>query len=109
MAHEKILFDKTEITLETVIGKKTQMLHLPYDRITSVTLEPCEVRKLFKTVEVERIVVRASGYAEPIVFRSDQERSYFESYKEGLRKFCKENHITFYDKTAGNTSQSVAQ
>ncbi|MGI5878627.1 MAG: hypothetical protein ACOX7W_08470 [Christensenellales bacterium] len=109
MAREKILFDKTEVTLETVIGKKAQVIHLPYDRITSVTLEPCRVRRLFKTVDAERIVVRASGYAEPMVFRSDQEGSYFESYKEGFRTFCRQHHITFYDKTADNAAQSDGQ
>lgn len=84
--------------MAVVVGKKAQVVHLPFDRVTSVTLEPCTVRKLFRTIDTQRITIRAGGSDQPYVLRADQEGPYFEDYMAGFRKFCRENHITCYDK-----------
>lgn len=98
MQKERVLFDKTEVTMAVVVGKNVQVVHLTYDRINSVTLEPYTARTLFRKTSSERIPVRASGQAEPYVLEAPREGKYFEGYKEGFRRFCRENRITLYDK-----------
>ena len=100
MAREKILFDKTEIILTVVGKKKVQLVNLTCDKITSVSVDPAKGRILgIIPVDSETITVRASGRAEPIVFWKHQEKQFFDSYKEKLADFCKNNRVTFYDNT----------
>ena len=100
MAHENILFDKTEIVM-TIVSKRTRTVNLSYEQIVSVSLEPARERRYgIFPYDSERIVIRTRIMREPFAFYKSKEKHFFDLYKKQFRVFCKENRVTFYDKTA---------
>lgn len=95
----RMTFEKTEIMAKIIINREIRTMQLTYDTITSVTLEPFEDRTLFKKFPSRRIVMRIKGINDPVIFREAKDGPFFEGYVSGLRRFCKDHRITFYDKT----------
>ncbi len=99
MAKEKILFDKTELVCGIVFGSSASVVNLKYSDIISIKFIPTPEKKLFKTVMSERIEIKCKNQAYPIVYLKSQEKKFWENYKDGLRKFAKDNRITLEDET----------
>lgn len=94
----KILFDKTEIVINYYNGKNREDLNLPYNQITSFSIDKCKVKKFFKEIETERVGVTARPLGNTtIYYYANKEGEFFEGYKEGIRKFAKENGISLFD------------
>ncbi len=102
MGRESIKFFAEEVNMvyEMSEGKKKRTLrsNFPYRKIQSVTIEPCKERMLFKSVPSQRIVIKAVGVIGPIFYYQSKEQEFFEDYKNGFRKFCRENRVPLYDK-----------
>lgn len=102
MAKSKILVDKTEIVLN-VIGISTQKnvttINLIFNEIQSITFEPFQERKLFKSVPSERIIIKTSKNPEPLVYTKLKNKEHFETYKTDLEKFAIKNKVSFVDET----------
>ena len=105
MAKRKIEFDTTEVVLATVfkdeLGKETpKILNLPYDQFLKISFVPCEETKMFfKTVPSEKIVLQLKKYAQPIEYTKMKNKEFYDSYKEGFRKFATDNRIDLIDET----------
>ena len=104
MKKPRIMFDKTEvIAYATIIGemnKKSQkLLNLTPDKFSKISFVPCKEKKLFKSVDSEKIVLNLRGYARPVEYTKKENISYFETYKKNFEKFAKDNGITFSDET----------
>ncbi len=104
MAKRKIEFDTTEVVLATVFknetGKETpKILNLSYDQFMKISFVPCEERKLFKSVPSEKIVLKVKKYAQPIEYSMMKNKEFYQSYKEGFRKFAQDNRIDLIDET----------
>ena len=104
MKKPKIMFDKTEIIAYcTIIGdlnkKSYKLLNLTFDKFTKIEFVPCKAKKLFKTIDSEKIVLTVKGYAKPIEFYKKDNAEHFDSYKAGFEKFATDNKISFVDET----------
>lgn len=102
MKKQRVIFDKTEVimvydVLTNPFKKGISKKALTYDKIQSISIEKCNVKRLFKTVDSERILIRAAGMTESIIYFKSVEKDYFDEYKAGFRKFAKANRITLYD------------
>jgi len=97
MAYEHIMFDKTEIVLIVMGKKKPQVLNVTYDKIMRIQFDRFMVRKLFKKVPSEKIIIMIRGRDSAVEFTKLKEKKFFGIYKEGLRKFAKDNRLTFID------------
>jgi hypothetical protein len=97
MAYEHIMFDKTEIVLIVMGKKKPQVLNVTYDKIMRIQFDRFMERKFFKKVPSEKIIIMIRGRDSAVEFTKLKEKKYFEKYKEGLRKFAKDNRLTFMD------------
>ena len=102
MGQESVKFYANEVTMtyEVMKGKQKQTMRSNFsgNKIKYVTIEPCQERMLFKSVPSERIVIKADGVVGPIVYYQSKEQEYFEDYKNGFRKFCRENGVILNDK-----------
>jgi hypothetical protein len=99
---EKIMFDKTEIIFVDLSGKKAQALNLTYEKIISVRFDKTKVKSLFSSKDSERISITVRGKEQPLVLLQVKEKpDYWQGYKDGLTKFCKDNRISFYNELAG--------
>ena len=95
--HETITFDKTEISIYDVSGKRPAIYNLTYERITSIQLDHSEIKKFyFFKKPSDRIMVQIRGMENPLNIYAVNEPK-FDEYCDGLRKFCKENRITLRD------------
>ncbi|MBQ7006716.1 MAG: hypothetical protein IJN59_02685 [Oscillospiraceae bacterium] len=99
-----IMFDKTEVVmLATIVGemkkKSHKVLNLTYDKFTKIAFVPCKEKKLFKTVDSEKIVLTVKGYARPIEFSKKEHHVHYDNYKKNFEKFAKNNMISFVDET----------
>lgn len=109
MAKEHLLFDKTEIMAMVLVeGERAQktakMVDLKYNKIVSISIRPFEEKVMFGTKPSEIIEIVVSGSSEPIVFTKMKEKKFWEGYKAGLRRFAKDNRITFNDETASKAN-----
>jgi non-homologous end joining protein Ku len=95
MAEKRILFDKTEIVVMFPTKKKFISLSLAYNDIVRIQFDSCEERKLFKKIPSEKITITTGKWGTPIVYTKAKEKKFFEEYKQGLEKFCKDNRVTF--------------
>lgn len=93
----KMTFEPTEMVLNYDSGKGRKDLMLSYDQIISISIDKCTVRKFFKTIETERVGVTPRQFGVSINYYAYKEGPYFQGYKDGLRKFAKENRISIYD------------
>ena len=60
MAKADILFDKTEFVLR-MADKQAMTMNIRADQITTISIQPTMVKKLFKKVESEVIVIKMKG------------------------------------------------
>ena len=91
----KILYDKTEIIVVDLSGKRAQALNLTYDKIVSIQFDNATVSKLFKKIPCEKITITIRGKEAPIVYFEADEKKNWEQYKTDLTKFAKDNKISF--------------
>lgn len=99
-----IMFDKTEvIAYATIVGemnKKSQkLLNLTPDNFTKISFVPYKERKLFKSVDSEKIVLTLRGYAKPVEYTKKEHSHYYNDYKTSFEKFAKDNGIVLLDET----------
>ncbi|MCG8502367.1 MAG: hypothetical protein MJB12_18445 [Firmicutes bacterium] len=100
MAVRRINCDKTEIIVMVEGRKRVRMLNLTYEQITRIQFDKFEERRfLFFKVPSEKITIVTGKRNEPIVYTKMKEKKYFDQYKEELRKFVKDNSVSFVDNT----------
>jgi len=99
MAREHIFFDNTEVVIMYSEGKNWKTANLPAGKIVSITIEPAESKGLFGKKNDERIVIRSGMFMEPVIYLKSKEKQFFDSYKAGWEKFCRDNRVTYYDNT----------
>ena len=101
MSREKLNIDRTELVAADVHRKKPCRLELPFDRITGIYFETCEVKRLFFfKKKTEKIVVAYRGQPlnQPLYFlRCEEGDEKFGEYMAGLRKFAWDNQIPLTD------------
>lgn len=95
MAVRHVLFDKTEIVLMYPKKKKFVTVNLTYDQISRIQFDKFKEFKFFRKVPSEKITIVNSKVKPPIVYTKQKEKKFFEEYKEGFKKFVKDNNITF--------------
>jgi len=98
MPKERIVIDKKEIVVDYMSGKNYAFENLAGEDISSVTIEPCMVG-FFKNKPDERIVITKCVPSEPIIYYRHKIKKDYDSYVEGLKKFCEENNVKFFRKT----------
>ncbi len=96
---ETILFDKTELTLAVLGQKKAEVVHATYDKIKRIQIDSFMEKKLFSKVPSEKISIFITGRENPVVYTKLKEKDFFNGYKENIKKFAKDNRITFEDNT----------
>jgi hypothetical protein len=100
MAKSRIVCDKTELVVTATINNQMQNLNIPAEKIRRIQFDKCQEKiSLFKKGDSEKITIETTSIAEPITFYKMKEKEHFESYKEQLEKFAKENRISFVDNT----------
>lgn len=106
MAKADILFDKTEFVLR-MADKQAMTMNVRADQITTITFQPTMVRKLFKQVESEVMIIKMKGGAGPgpgadglpimkEAFENKEKGSWAKA-KEQMLKFAKNNNITLHE------------
>jgi hypothetical protein len=100
MAKEHLFFDKTEITAAVLSSNPPHVANLQASRISSIIIKPFEEKVAFGKKPSERIEIFVRGNSEPIVYTKLKEKEFWERYKTGLKKFAKDNRITFTDETS---------
>lgn len=96
--NEKIMFDKTELIFVDLSGKKAQALNLTYEKIISVRFDRTKVKSLFSSKDSERISLTVRGKEAPLTLLQVKEKpAYWDGYKAGLEKFCKDNRVSFHN------------
>ncbi len=106
MAKADILFDKTEFVLR-MADKQAMTMNVRADQITTITIQPTRVRKLFKQVESEVIILKMKGGAGPgpggdgmplnkEAFEA-KEKGSWDKAKAQMLNFAKNNNITLHE------------
>ena len=104
MPKADILFDKTEFVLR-MADKQAMTMNIRADQITTVTIQPMKVKKFFKSVDSEVILVKMKGGAGPgggeMPITKDslesKEKGSYEKAKAAMLKFVKDNNITLHE------------
>ena len=93
---DSILYDKTELVLvDRTVKNNPTRINAPYDKITSIRFQKCTEKKLFKTIDSEKIVITLAGKAPLSYYKYDEGEENFEKYKKQLETFAKDNRVTF--------------
>ena len=94
---DSITFDKTEISVYSLSGKRPAIYNLTYERIVSIQLDHSEMKYMvFMKKPSDRICIQIRGMEAPLILYSAKVDK-FNEYCDGLRKFCKDNRITLRD------------
>lgn len=119
MAKADILFDKTEFVLR-MADKQAMTMNIRADQIQTITIQPTMVKKLFKKVESEVIIIKMKGGAGggpgggpggpggpggggndgmPIMKEAfeNKEKGSWAKCREQMLKFAKSNNITLHE------------
>jgi hypothetical protein len=100
MAKNHLICDKTEIIVTVLMGNQWRNVSITADKIKRIQYDKCtEKVSLFKTGDSEKISIEFSPSPMPVVIFKQKEKEFFDSYKEQLEKFAKNNHLTFVDNT----------
>lgn len=96
MAKADILFDKTEFVLR-MADKQAMTMNIRADQITTISIQPTMVKKLFKKVESEVIIIKMKGGAGPGPGGDGMpiQKEAFEAKEKGSWEKCKKQMITF--------------
>lgn len=97
MAKEHLLFDKTELMAVVRMGNRFSIINLKYSDILSITFKPCEEKGLLKSKPSECIELKVKNRNQPLTYFMHEEKNFWDGYKTNLRKFAKDNRITFVD------------
>lgn len=100
MARRRIFVDKSELVLIVPSDGRTATYNLVSSHINRIAFEPCEEFLLgFIPQKSEKITIVASNTPDGVVYTRNTNKAYFDTYKEELRQFAKENRIPFTDDT----------
>jgi len=100
MAKNHLLCDKTEIIVTVLMGNQWRNINITADKIKRIQFDKCKEKvSLFKMGDSERISIETSFSPMPIMIFKQKEKQFFDSYKEQLEKFAKNNRLTFVDNT----------
>ena len=110
MAKADILFDKTEFVLR-MADKMAMTMNVRADQITTISIRPTVIKKLFKQVESEVILLKMKGGMGPgpggpgdgfplmkEAFEAKEKGSWAKA-KEQMIKFAKNNNITLHEES----------
>lgn len=82
------------------MGNQWRNVNISAEKIKRIQFDKCKEKiSLFKTGDSEKITIETAAVPEPIVYYKQKEKEFFDSYKEQLEKFAKNNRITFADNT----------
>ena len=101
MPPRRIYFDKTEIICTFLAGRQYRSINLTYADIQRIQISPITERSLFRRIPSEEITIVTGRRPEPIVYRKNANRQYWDEYRKGFTKFAEQNAITFVDETSG--------
>ncbi len=100
MAQRRIYVDKTEIVFLVPTKNNTARYNLSASDIIRIQFDKSVTNILgFIKSEIETITVVSGKTGAPIVYKRNQNKKYFDTYKCELEKFAKQNYVTFADKT----------
>ena len=90
-ANELILLLKGNVGRESHIVNCKDIQRVSFSRVTNT--------RLFGIVKIEerQITIICKSLGGTIQFDEHRHMEHFEEYLEILRRFCAENHVTFYD------------
>ena len=106
MPKADILFDKTEFVLR-MADKQAMSMNVRAEQITSITIQPAMMKKLFKKVESEVMILNMKGGPGPMAgglplmkeaFES-KEKGSWEKVKTQMLAFAKKNNITLHEES----------
>ncbi len=95
MAHECLLFDKAEMVLIDLSGKRAKTHNLVAGDIHRVRIAHIKESFWFRKIDSEQIEIHTSKKPEPFIFTKGQNRQFFDKYKQGLKEFTQHNKIKF--------------
>ena len=93
---EKIMFDKTEFVFTDTYGKRVATFNVTWEMIQSIYFDNCKVSGFFSTKPSQRITI-IMRHGAPLMLLSCKEKTGFDTYLDGLRKFAKDNRISLFD------------
>ena len=99
MPKNHLIVDKTEIIVTILMGKQWRNIPVTADKIRRIQFEKCVEKKFFLKSDSECIKIETSNSPMPITIYKSKEKAFFDSYKESLAKFAKDNKLTFSDST----------
>lgn len=96
----RVYFDKSEVVL-IVPGKKgTSSFNVTSSTMNRIEFSKCKEFSFgFIPKESEQITIVASNLPGGVTYKKGENKAFFEEYKEGFRKFAKDNRIPLEDKT----------
>jgi hypothetical protein len=98
---ERIFIDKTEIVCGMVMGTSATRVNIRASDILDISIAAFEVKKLLKKEMKETITIKVKSQQYPYVITKEKmDEKYWDSYKAGMKAFCKNNRINFTDFTA---------
>jgi hypothetical protein len=93
---DPISIDKTELILFASVGSGIETINVAYDKIIRIEFRKCEEAKMFKKFPSEQIIFTIRGREDPVIFfKSKVGEDLFDSYKNSLAKFAKDNRVSF--------------
>lgn len=96
MALRRIYPDKTSIVFMYEDGNSFKKVELSYNDIISIRFDEIKEKKLLLIwSDSEQIVITTGKLPKPIVYTKNRNKKFFDIYKQELRKFAKDNFITF--------------
>lgn len=99
MAVRKIFLDKSEMVLLVHAGKKMLSYNLVSNNVNKIEFDKCEELMFgFIPKKSEKITIYATR-PQKTVYTKGENKAFFDQYKEELRQYAKDYHITFEDKT----------
>ncbi|NMA38499.1 MAG: hypothetical protein GX942_09390 [Papillibacter sp.] len=95
---ERIFIDKTEIVCGLLMGTTATRVSIKASDIIEVSFSAMEVKKLLGKQKKEMLTIKVKSQQFPYVITKEKmDEKYWESYKTGMKTFCKNNRITFND------------
>jgi hypothetical protein len=98
---ERIFIDKTEIVCGMLMGTMATRVNIKASDMLEVTFSAMEVKKLLGKEIKEMLTIKVKNQQFPYVITKEKmDEKYWESYKTGMKTFCKNNRINFNDFSA---------
>lgn len=97
MAKEHMIFDKTEFIVAVLNDGPAHLENIKYSDIINVTFKKAEKKPLFGAAP-ELIIIKTKQKS--ITIDQSKEKKFWDGYKKGMEKFCKDNRLTLYNELA---------